>query len=130
MRTHDANKKFLFFPPYSIIYPPCCAIFILHPQRPPSPHPNDHPKARSACIAGAQGYSAGNFPKSGKQTFWVMSPHKDQFLTLAKGIQFLSVVKKKKGRPRPKTGLQKFRVTWKHLKRGIGEGILRVPSKK
>ncbi len=28
-----------------------------------------------------------------------------------------------------KNGLQKFRVMWKHLKRGIGGGILRAPSK-
>jgi hypothetical protein len=68
--------------------------------------------------------SAGNFPKSGKQTFWVMSPHKVQLLTLTTGVRFFSVVKKKKVNhaQKSKIRLQKFRGTWKHFIRGIGGG--------
>ncbi len=42
----------------------------------------------------------------------------------------MSVVKKiLKAEPRSKIGLQKFRVMWKHLKRGIGGGNIEGPLK-
>jgi hypothetical protein len=74
--------------------------------------------------------SAGRTSKYEKQTFWVMSPPKIQSWTSTKGVQFLSVVKKiLKAEPRSKIGLQKFRVMWKHLKRGIGGGNIEGPLK-
>ncbi len=60
-----------------------------------------------------------------------MRPPKVQFLALTTGVQFFSVVKKRKiGQQRQKVGLQKFRVTWKHLKRGIGGGNIEGALKK
>ncbi len=63
--------------------------------------------------------SAGRTSKSEKRTLWVMGPHKVQSWTSTMGVQFLSILS---GWPRSNIGLQKVRVTWKHLKRGIGGG--------
>ncbi len=52
-----------------------------------------------------------------------MSPHKVQFLTLTTGVRISSVVKKiLQADHAQKIGLQKFTVTWKHLKRAFWQG--------